>query len=218
MGLAITLGLRFESHKNGQEDTSENTQLAAINTFLASRSLSTFEENPDLDNTTRHNCTSFPYNYIHYLRRAYALSVERPKRELTPAGSKGLETAKDSVQDLTEQFASHLLCHADYAGYYVPVDFEDPLFAPQRYSINGAGLLGSSYALLRELTYLAPYLDIKLDEEGTLSDQEVQRTIQRTEPGAEGPSDPFERELVAWLALFESCRVSIEQNVVVIFR
>ena len=51
-------------------------------------------------------------------------------------------------------FASHLLCHADYAGYYIPVDFADPLFLPEEAKIGGAGMVGSSQQLLAELREL----------------------------------------------------------------
>jgi hypothetical protein len=62
--------------------------------------------------------------------------------------------------DETSVLASHLLCHSDAGGYYVPVDFGDPLFLPEEAEVRGAGMVGSSQGLLAELAGIASPLGI----------------------------------------------------------
>jgi hypothetical protein len=100
---------------------------------------------------------------------------------------------------------SHLIVHADTAGYYVPIDFKDVLYdAP-------GDMLGSSQRLLAELRQLAPYLGIALDAHGNLSDDEAARIAPYDE------SDPAHREKAAWLLLFECARHSVAMRTLLVF-
>jgi hypothetical protein len=137
----------------------------------------------------------FPYSWLSLLRRAYVYVLE--DRKLTPApadGSADHEDDYDLVMTETMMLSSHLLCHADDAGYYVPVDFADPLYLPEEQGIAGAGMVGSSQRLLAELDGLADVL------------------------GAIDPDDErFAAELWAWRELRAACRASIAGGHAIVF-
>jgi len=73
------------------------------------------------------------------------------------------------------------------------------------------GMLGSSYKLREELVTVAPALGIFLlgDE---LSDEEADRISGRIDA-----EDGLQRELMAWLAAYEACRLSIEHKTAMVF-
>lgn len=132
-----------------------------------------------------------PYGYLTCLRRAFVLvgrggPVSPAPRPDTEAWHRGLA----AIDDETSLLASHLLCHADDAGYYIPVDFPDPLFLPPEAEVAGAGMVGSSQRLLAELSSMAPWLG--------------------TPASAESPGDdPVAPERSAWHQLRQACRASI---------
>ncbi|WP_285710425.1 hypothetical protein [Microtetraspora sp. NBRC 16547] len=158
----------------------------------------------------RSHVDSFPYGYLHYLRRVFAL-VKR-EEPVTPISSQE-ELSRDDykVKDETLDLYSHLLCHSDCDGYYVPVDFCDPLFLPDDAGISGGGMVGSSHRLLAELRECAPVIGIQLEKDGSLSDAEASRVFTLPEDA------PFTIESVVWLALHETCRASIATGCAVIF-
>jgi hypothetical protein len=56
----------------------------------------------------------------------------------------GENPAQDkAIDDQSSMLSSHLPCHSDCEGYYVPIDFGEPLFADED-AFAGAGMLGSS--------------------------------------------------------------------------
>lgn len=153
----------------------------------------------------------FPYSFLHYLRRAYARRRADPNWVATPL-SDGDDPCNDVV--LTEAYDdldSHLLCHSDAEGYYFPVKFREVIFADTQDSPLPGGMLGSSYRLLEELIDVAPALGIALDA-GHLSDEEANRIA-----GQCDDDTGIYRELIVWLALFESARLSIEHKTAIVF-
>ncbi|GAA1538583.1 hypothetical protein GCM10009730_54720 [Streptomyces albidochromogenes] len=101
---------------------------------------------------------------------------------------------QENVHDELAMPSSHLLCHADNGGYYVPVDISEPLFLPEEDEVLGYGMVGSSQRLQSELVWLAPGIDIHPDEDGTLSSAEQAKLVDipRTDPSnprsSPGPS------------------------------
>lgn len=158
----------------------------------------------------RSHAASFPYGYLHYLRRVFALM--RREEPVTPiSGQEELSRDHYKVEDEILKLYSHLLCHSDCDGYYVPVDFHDPLFLSDDAGIAGGGMVGSSHRLLAELRECAPVIGIQIEKDGSLSDAEASRVFALPE------SAPFEIESVVWLALHEACRASIATGCAVIF-
>src|SRR5581483_8744033 len=102
----------------------------------------------------------------------------------------------------------HLICHSDCEGYYIPLDFPEPLYDDRDGSRIG-GMLGSSQQALRELIQVAPLLGIRLDD-GFPPDA-VWDEINNEEDG------PLYIERQVWLQLFEQFSHSIEHGAAVEF-
>lgn len=112
----------------------------------------------------------------------------------------GEDPSEDEVvEEESYMFSSHLICHSDCEGFYLPIDFDDLLTGDD---IVG-GFAGSSYRLLEEVIRCAAPLGINL--EGTdLSDEEAMR-INAVASSDEGPY----REYSVWILLYEAARGSI---------
>ena len=158
---------------------------------------------------SRARCCSFPYSFIHYLRRFYAKTVSQP--DWVPvAVAEGEDPASDPVvEDESMMFESHLLCHSDSEGFYLPVEF-DEIVTDDNGRITG-GLLCSSYKLLNKLIYIAPKLGIELLD-SQLSDDEAERINQLAES-----EEGFYRELCVWIALYEAASLSVEHKTAISF-
>ena len=153
--------------------------------------------------------TSFPYGYLHHLRRAYAL--DQDGQPVDPVASpEELVRADGLLAEATAMLDSHLLCHSDAAGYYVPVPLAEPVFLPDGVKVAGDGMVGSSQGLLTELTGVAAPIGVRLDSDGTLSDAEAGRLFTNAD-------DPFEVEQMVWLTLHESCLLSISSGHPIVF-
>ena len=217
MGLAIVIGYQADMKENDSEGyVFSQKQFARMAEVLEENGLGGQWAEPDSPTDfpewegTRPHSGDFSYSDLHYLRRAYAHTsrmryLERddplePVERLT-------EEDNERVMDETMMMSSHLLCHSDCEGYYVPVDFPEPIFDDRA----PGGMLGSSFGLLRELREVAPTLSITLTEEGELSDEEAARLF-AVEWGA-----PFGRELQMWLTLWELSRASVHLGTAIVF-
>ncbi|MEV6302163.1 hypothetical protein AB0M02_22295 [Actinoplanes sp. NPDC051861] len=138
---------------------------------------------------------------MHYLRRVYALANQG--KPVTPVADHAeRDRDNDVVEDEALMFESHLLCHSDCDGFYVPVAFDFPVFVSGTDDFGG-GMIGSSQGLLAELRRCAPAIGIRLEPDGELSDEEAERI------GGLEDDAPFHIESVVWLTLHEACRESI---------
>jgi len=157
----------------------------------------------------RNRLASFPYSFLHHFRRFKAYATDDPSWKPEPF-PKDADPAHDHlVEEQALRFHSHLLCHSDCEGYYVPVEFDEPIFADEQ-QIPG-GMLGSSHWLMRELLEVAPYLGISVPN-GILSDAEAERINAIIEVEV-----PFWIEMTVWLSLFEAARLSIEHRTAICF-
>ncbi|HEX4822937.1 MAG TPA: hypothetical protein VFV19_01355 [Candidatus Polarisedimenticolaceae bacterium] len=211
MGLAVVVGVLpelFEDDVEGAEWFRKALQSA--NELLAANGIPTHRE-PEtaLPESSRCPIDSYPYSFIHYLRRVYAHVTTDPNWQLRELGSDEDPVSDPVVQRETMRLKSHLLSHSDAEGFYFPVDFEEVL-------VDGSGkvpgaMVGSSVQLKRELVALAPYLGITLSE-GELSDLEAEHLTQAID--AEGA---FWIEKCVWLSLFEAARLSLKHGVAICF-
>ena len=211
MSLAIEVGMLAYLIQNDEEGAEFfRESLDGVNVVLAENNLPPHVE-PEVLELSRNRAwlLSYSYSYLHHLRRFAAHAVAKPNWKPRPCPP-GENPAKDPVvDDESSMFRSHLLCHSDCEGFYVPIDFNDPLFADEG-QIPG-GMLGSSQALMRELVAVAPVLGIELDGE-QLSDTEADRI--NNVVGKEGP---FGIELAVWISLFEAARLSIQHRTAICF-
>ncbi|RSZ45970.1 MULTISPECIES: hypothetical protein [unclassified Variovorax] len=237
MGLAVCVGMLAELLEDDPESAEGfEEELAEVNRVLAAAGLPQHTEPREpMEFDSRASIDGFPYSFIHYLRRAYAHRLLSPDWVATPLADDVDPTADPKIQALLDGSESHLLCHSDAEGFYVPVDFDDVLFDEECgdgedeaeegdadddrgedelvEEVGGlpGGMLGSSYRLLEELVFVAPALGIRL-EDGELSDEEAQRIDDLIEE-----DDGLYREYVSWLLLYESARLSIEHGTAIVF-
>lgn len=211
MGLAVSVGYLADMKQHDEEgyEWAKKT-FAEVNEVLESEGLQGWEEPEEIPGLRmRPHVGSFPYGCLHHLRRAYAYATEYPDDEVKPTGEDGYTDEDDSiVQDAMTLFSSHLLCHSDCEGLYVPVEFPNPIFSDD---VPGA-MLGSSHALLDELREVAPHIGIRL-EEGELPDAEAKRLYDATRDG----SHPWDREYMVFLTLWETASASVRHATAIVF-
>lgn len=212
MGLGISVGMLAELLETDPEGAEWlRGALQAANELLAANKLPQHvEPERPLPEASRCGCDSYPYSFLHYLRRIYAHVLHDPHWEPEPLGEDESPTDDPVVEEETNMMSSHLLCHSDAEGFYVPIDFEDVLFDDGG-DLPG-GMLGSTQRLMEELVAVAPYLEIDLVD-GELSDAEASRLDEE----AESEEDPFWIEKLVWLSLFEAARLSLKYKTAICF-
>jgi hypothetical protein len=214
VGLGISVGtLSWLNTEDQDGATWFKENLAGINAVLREHGLPDHVEPEQISPAPkpRAELMGFPYSFVHYLRRVYAYAMAQPGWTYTAPVVVDYSLQDDAVvDDEYSLMRSHLMCHSDAEGFYVPVDFPDPLFDDGSNRILG-GMLGSSYGLMRELVVIAPTIGIKLDGD-KLTDDEAAR-INAMIDGEHA----LDKELVVWLALFEAARLSIEHRTAISF-
>jgi hypothetical protein len=215
MGLSMSVGtLAFCKKEDPEAYESLREDFKAVNRLLVANGLPPHKE-PEklLRMKSRFKHLGQPYGWLQYLRRAVAHAI-RGRTKLKPLG-KGKEPERDRLyDDVLFSCDSHIVCHSDCDGFYVPVDFPDPLYDDLPDEDPGCivgGILGSSQAVLRELVLTAPLLGIPVVD-GQLSDKDF-RTI-HNEP-EEGTALWIERQV--WLEFFEEARLSVEYKTAIVF-
>ena len=211
MGLGIEVGYLADMLANDPEGAEWfEHEMASVNRVLAAEGLPAHVEPRIAPPAGRCRTTGFPYSTLHHLRRAYAHRVADPGWMATPV-PEGVDPADDDeVEARTERFESHLLCHSDSEGFYLPIDFAQVVFANEDDDIPG-GLLGSTQRLRAELALVAPALGIALEADGELADAEAARL------DAIDTDHPLWRELLAWFALWEAARRSLASGCAIVF-
>ncbi|WFE26987.1 hypothetical protein O7623_27625 [Solwaraspora sp. WMMD791] len=211
MSLAVTVGIT--TALSGIDDEGAARSRAALDelsTALTAEGVAWQEPYEVAVPSTRPHLRGFPTVGLHQLRRVLALvDAATPVTPVTDAG--GLAADRELIDDQAALLESHLLCHSDSAGYYVPVDFGDPLFLPAETGVAGGGIVGSSQGLLAELRRCAGALGVRLDPAGDLPDTEAARLFAL-------PDDAdYAVETQTWLTLHEACRASIASGRAIVF-
>ncbi len=234
MGLSVTIGSLADAVKHDQEAAEMLREaFAAVNEVLRENNLPVHTEPQQLPKILSRSDTNLGYSYLHHLRRFYAHAVHDPSRELQDTNP-----LEDPVLiEETNKMSSHLLCHSDAEGFYLPIDFKD-VIADNGSRIPG-GFLGSSCRLMEELVFLAPTLGVEL-QGASLTDTEANKILDRfyaaTNTAETGwrhrimrtkQQSILETHLIedpilvnvkmAWLTLFESARLSIEYRSAICF-
>lgn len=209
MSLDFEIGPLAWCLANGEEEGADWTRrdTGEINRVLAANGLPTHVEPEVLPKLRdRRRLHGMPYSWIHYLRRAVAFARQAPA-DFVPL-KEGEDTDDDGYVDReADLFRSHLVCHSDSDGYYVPIDFPEPLLDESDVLVGG--VLGSCQAATRELVQVAPLLNIRL-RDGKLSDRHAKEIANE-----DGGTLYIERQV--WLQLYEVFRLSIEHSLTVKF-
>jgi hypothetical protein len=215
MGLAVSVGqLAFLHAHDPEEVESLREAFRAVNRVLTSNGLPPHNEPESLPEIADHvPVGSMPYGWLHHVRRAvaYAMKPGRPFRPLR----EGEQPSEDRVyDDVLFSFRSHIICHSDCQGFYVPIDFPEPLYDDLADGDPGCiegGILGSSQGGLRELLLAAPLLDIPLVG-GRLTDAGAAALCRE----GEGAHLHWVARQ-AWLYLHERLRQSVEYGSAAVF-
>lgn len=214
MGLTVSTGMLADYLEAGDDEAAEwiRNDIRVINEILKAHNLPAHEESesvPEME--TQLEIDGCPYSAVHYLRRFYAHVVKNPAWVPTRVPS-GEDASDDPVLDDEELVVgSHLLCHSDCEGYYVPLEFDEVLITEDLLE-EAAGMIGSSYRLKSELELVAPKLGISLAN-GDLSPEEGARLNDEI-CSDEGE---FVTEKHVWLMLYECARFSIEHKTLIVF-
>ena len=220
MGLAIVVGLWPTGPEVDPDELDwAREDLRQVNWLLDAHGLPPHHEPESLpDLPHRGRSVGIPYSQLHLLRRAVAFARQAPD-QFGPA-SKQYDPAKDDriEHEFSILMDSHLICHSDCDGFYVPIAFPAPLCDEEgegegegdEDSIAG-GILGSSQRALDELIDVAPLLGIPLVA-GVLSDADARIIADEPETAT-----PYGFERAVWLALYEAFRLSIEHRRIVRF-
>lgn len=204
MGLAIGVGVLADLIVHDAEGAEwMRKSLKKLNEVLAELGLAAHNEPERLPKLSRRSVTSYPYSFLHYLRRAFACTIERKKLRV------GEMTDADFafVQDVTVTLMdSHLLSHSDAEGFYLPQAFVDPI-CDNRLPGEFAGSLPQ---LLKELGRVAPVLGIQLVEGRLLpADENKLADVDET--------DPLYREKIVWFSLYEAAQLCLKHGTVLVF-
>src|SRR5262245_11553478 len=212
MSLAINVGvLACGPDADPEAVKYDRKNFRHINRMLAANGLPLHKEPETLPPFRyRGQPISFPYAWTPYLLRAVAYALRAPD-QFRPV-RKGEEPAKDKrLDDELYTFAeSHLICHSQSEGYFVPIDFPDVLCDKRKGGLTGR-ILGSSQRALEELVRTAPLLGIPLKRR-KLSDKSA-RVIAKELDG----SHPCWIERKVWLSMFEAFRDSVEHKCAVVY-
>jgi len=213
MSLAVEVGTLADLIENDEEGAEWfRESISQVNEVLREQGLQEHLEPENLPRIQfRCSIGSYPYSFLHHLRRFYAHCVADPSWSPQPTPP-GENPADDPVVDSeTNMMSSHLLCHSDCEGFYLPIDFKDVIIDEKSKDRVVGGLLGSSYRLKEELTMIAPKLGIRL-ENRKLSDSEVDRLNKAIDAEA-----TLWIEKTVWLSLYEAACFSIEHRTAVCF-
>ena len=204
MGLAIGVGVLADLIVNDEEGAQwMRSNIDRLNKVLKKQGLAEHKEPEKLPRLSRQSVSSYPYSFLHYLRRAFACVVEGKPLRTGEMSQRDMDFVSDVAIDLMD---SHLLSHSDAEGYYVPQDFADPLCDD---SLPGS-FAGSLPRLLKELERVAPALDIGL-KNGELVAGEADK-LARVED-----ADPMFREKIVWFSLYEAAKLCLEHGTLLVF-
>jgi hypothetical protein len=204
MGLAIGVGVLADLIVHDAEGAEwMRKSIAKLNKVLVENGLAAHHEPEKLPGMRRRSVSSYPYSFLHYLRRAYACVVEGKPVRTGDITDEDLEFVQDVTIDI---MSSHLLSHSDAEGFYVPQAFDHPLCDDR---LPG-GFAGSLPELLKELERVAPAIGIHCAK-GKLAAGEKDK-LARIED-----DDPLFREKIVWFSLFEAGALCMKHGTLMVF-
>jgi hypothetical protein len=156
----------------------------------------------------------FDYDALHFLRRAYLLSLQG--LEVAPVGELGgdYEQLLEMFETTAQQ--SHLVWHYDHTGAYVPLDFPHPVVSDEL--LESGGPLGSVHGLLRELQHVAPAIGIDPANPPAAPAPPPRPTELEEHAIAPHHDDsPFAKERHVWLGLHAAATRSLAQGSMIVF-
>lgn len=247
MGYTLQIGrgalLRMRTETEGPGDVRAareleefRGQMQQANALLASFDLPAHAEPEELAETQIvRGLELYGYTGLHALRRLAArLALNLDDGALpAPVDLDAVAEERRSLDLFTDRFSdgedlpfAHTILHSDAEGFYVPVDFSDPLFDE---SIPLAGeILGASLRLQNECAELARRIGLSLapsPDAPELTDADLLEALELQESGAnvalaqrlEKPWLAYAWESHTLLALHAAARASLQSGAVIAF-
>jgi hypothetical protein len=211
MSLAVMVGVLAGDDQDADAVEFYRQAFREVNRLLAAHGLPSHTEPESLPlEKHRGQLLSFPYSWLHYLRRAVAFARQAPE-QFCPVPEDWDPSIDPRIDDEISDSKCHLICHSDTEGFYVPIDFPEPLYDDTDEKIPGGGIVGSSQRALQEAIEAAPLLGISL-KNGQLSDEAANRIAEEQDE-----SHPFWIERQVWLTMYEAFRESVADKCAVVF-
>jgi hypothetical protein len=210
MGLTLGIGeLVLASEEDDLEFLDEcRARFALLSQVLMEHGLPAHAEPENFEfPPSQCSIVSFPYSRLRYLRR-FAAHVLGSRGRVPPLLEEDNDPTTDPIVERLNTPEYHLIYHSDCEGYYVPIDFPQVIVDER---VTGL-MIGSTYRLLDELSRIAPFLEIKLDN-GKLSDRDAQKLNTEILKG----SGEFVAEKLAWFALYDAARQSLLCKSAIVF-
>ncbi|KPQ38783.1 MAG: hypothetical protein HLUCCO16_11235 [Phormidium sp. OSCR] len=204
MSLSISLAKGFS---NKFRETFFNRDLIKINSVLEASNLPIYFES--LDRTVEEKVLpemNLTYSQLHQLRYIAAKIIEDSTLNFDLDQRKRYKIPTKLRNKIYLERKSHLICHSDFDGYYIPIDFE--LVIQDR---ELGGWLGSSIRLHEELKKIAAKLNLNL---GTYTPDLNQLYEMRKQ---ELEADPLGGIKLILLGLYNVTTASIHYNSAIIF-
>jgi len=210
MGLSLSVGALAYCRTRDPEGADDlRVAFASANRLLAANRLPAHREPERLPRIRdRFPVGDLPYGWFDRLRRAVAYARNEPKK-FRPLRRGDAARDRWVIHELFT-LESHLTCHSDCDGLYIPIDFDGPLYSDDEDDVAGYGL-GSSAGGLRELVQVAPLLGIELAE-GRIDTKQGMRICREREG-----DHPFEVERKTWLAFHQAFTQSVRYRSAVAF-
>jgi len=229
MGLALEVGILADLKGHDAEGFDHHSEIfKRLNSFLASCGLAQHHEPDDCEVWSG---AMMGYSGLHDVRR---IGAHLDSNGLLPAPS-SREDRKDPCLEGYYAMAAggqrgffrrlwgraskyqrqfdHLIFHSDSEGYYLPTDFTEVLFPPEKLEIPG-GMVGSAPRLLAELDRIAKALEIP--ETLTEGLEELWEAANSPPPDGE-LWRRYGRESFGCLTLREGCRQAIASRAALVF-
>jgi hypothetical protein len=216
MSLSISLAVELVKDRDANSNKRWTQEIEDINRVLSLNGYPQHVE-PDLIEATINyrGSVNIPYSWVHYLRRAVAYAINSPE-EFSSLGDGEAPINDECYEEESYNFSSHLICHSDDGGYYVPVNFPEPLFDRENRLLGG--FLGSSQQALIELIQTAPLLEILLKDDNISPQQEaaiLNAGLEEDDPYYE--YHPYWIERVTWLYFFDRLQLSVKLGSALVF-
>jgi hypothetical protein len=228
MGLALVVGYLADMLENDEEGAQWfREKIDKLNPFLEASGL---KPHVEPETCPVWSAEMYGYSGLHYLQRIAAhLNLRNSLPE--PGGP---DASRDPVVEeycrllgaeknsffgrlfrkkKIERQYDHLIFHSDAEGFYLPQDFREVLFPPEKLKIPGC-MVGSSHRLLQETATLARAIELPLD-----MDPEAEAVWKAAETPGEGDLlwQQYGVESFICLRLYRAAKLSIKHSAVIVF-
>lgn len=229
MGLALSVGILADLGVNDPEGADYFREtFERLNSHLVMLGMQRHAEPEQCDGWSGE---MYGYSGLHYLRRIAAhLDTSGSLPEPGDDSSSSDAVLEDYFADVSKaappliaklfrkrsQFSrsfDHLILHSDAEGFYLPYDFAQVVFTPERLAIPG-GMVGSAPRLCRELDRLAAALEIP--ERLTSSSEELWEAADSQGSG-DAKWQRYGIESFSCVTLREGCRHALQTGAALVF-